>query len=411
MARAVRIRMYRTGFGDCFLLSFGPATSARHVLVDFGAHMHGEIGTMGAIMDNIELETGKKLLLVVSTHFHRDHISGFGEFGDRFAKFTIGEVWMPWTDNPDDPEAAALQKKQLALYDLLDKHLRIALNATEKDPRYAAALFALSNLKGNEPAKSALRRGFGTGASVRYFQAGGVVAKVGNLAGLSADILSPPKDKAALGRMNPPADQRFLTGPGDMTSSVRPFPNLEIREGDSDYAALLEESQPFVGPEDLDKLHDAAEAPADRLALVLDSVRNNTSLVIVFRFQGRTMLFPGDAQWGNWQSWIGTDSARQLLSELDFFKVAHHGSENATPVDVVHGLRAAGLAAMVPTQIEPFPTIPRMPLLKELEGHCAGNVAVRSDWVGVTDAPAGPMPIPKFPKGYRVGKLWIDYTF
>jgi hypothetical protein len=411
MAKALRIRMYRTGFGDCFLLSFGSAASARHVLVDFGAHMHGEIGTMSAIMDNIELETSKKLLLVVSTHFHRDHISGFGQFADRFGKFAIGEVWMPWTDDPDDPDAAALQKKQLALYELLDNHLRIALKATEKDPRYAAALFALSNLKGNEPAKSAVRRGFGTGATVRYFQAGAAVAKVANLAGLSAEILSPPKDKAALGRMNPPSDQRFLTRPGDMTTAVHPFPNLEIRVGDGDFATLKAEGQPLVARQDLDFLHDAAEAPADRLALVLDSVRNNTSLVIVFRFQGRTLLFPGDAQWGNWQSWIGTDTARQLLSELDFFKVAHHGSENATPVDVVHGLRATGVAAMVPTQIKPFPTIPRMPLLKELEGHCVGHVAVRSDWVEVTDAPVGPKPVPKFPKGYRVGKLWIDYTF
>ena len=411
MAKAVRIRMYRTGFGDCFLLSFGPRKSARHVLVDFGAHMHGEIGTMAAIMDNIERETGKKLLLLVSTHFHRDHISGFGQFADRFAEFAIGEVWMPWTDNPDDPDAAALQKKQLALYELLDNHLRIAVKATENDPRYAAALLALSNLKGNEPAKSALRRGFGTGATVRYFQAGGAVAKVGDFAGLSADILSPPKDKAALSRMNPPADQRFLTGPGDMTRAIRPFPNLEIRVGDPDYATLMGESQPLVADQDLDFLHNAAETPADRLALVLDSVRNNTSLVIVFRFQGKTLLFPGDAQWGNWQSWIGTDRARQLLSEVDFFKVAHHGSENATPVDVVHGLRDSGIAAMVPTQIKPFPTIPRMPLLNELGSHCAGHVAVRSDWVQVTDAPVGPIPIPKFPKGYRVGKLWIDYTF
>jgi hypothetical protein len=55
-----------------------------------------------------------------------------------------------------------------------------------------------------------------------------------------------------------------------------------------------------------------------------------------------------------------------------------------------------------------FPSIPGIPLLKELEGYCAGQVAVRSDWVGVADAPAGP--IPEFPKGYRAGKLWIDYT-
>src|SRR6266849_8018968 len=136
--------------------------------------------------------------------------------------------------------------------------------------------------------------------------------------------------------------------------------------------------------------------PAERLALALDSVRNNASLVIVFRFQGRTLLFPGDAQWGNWQSWIGTDAAKQLLSEVDFLKVAHHGSENATPVDVVNALKRAGLAEMVPTQVNPFPTIPRMPLLTALEKRCAGHVAIRSDWIDVEDAPEGPTPKPHF---------------
>jgi len=53
-----------------------------------------------------------------------------------------------------------------------------------------------------------------------------------------------------------------------------------------------------------------------------------------------------------------------MLNEVDFLKVAHHGSENATPVNVVHALKDSGLAVMVPTQVKPFPTIPRMPLLR-----------------------------------------------
>src|SRR5258707_7617776 len=120
--------MYRTGFGDCFLLSFGP-TQLQHVLVDFGAHMHGEIGTMDAVMDNIEETTGKKLALVVASHAHRDHISGFGKFADRFARFEIGEVWMPWTDNSKDEEAQALASKHLRLYDALERHLALTAGA------------------------------------------------------------------------------------------------------------------------------------------------------------------------------------------------------------------------------------------------------------------------------------------
>jgi hypothetical protein len=78
---------------------------------------------------------------------------------------------------------------------------------------------------------------------------------------------------------------------------------------------------------------------------------------------------------------------------------------------VVHALKAAGLAVMVPTQIKPFPTIPRMPLLQELEKHCQGSVAVRSDWIDVQHAPTGPAPKPAFPAGFKAGEVWIDYEF
>ncbi len=413
MPSTIRIRMYRPGFGDCFLITFGIGEAARHVLIDFGAHMHGEIGTMGQIMDDIEKTTGSELEIIVATHQHRDHISGFGQFAARFAKFNIGQVWLPWTDNPHDQDAASLRKKHLALYDALENHLRLGLRATEADPKYAAALDALSNLRGNDTAVSELGRGFSTGATVHYFEGNASVTKVGGIAGLSAEFLAPPRDAAFLSRMNPPADQHFLAAPGVRADGVHPFPKLEISPdpNDVDYKAIVTEGQPVLSPETAKALQEIAEAPAERLALALDSVRNNTSLVILFRYQGRALLFPGDAQWGNWQSWIGTDQARQLLSEVDFLKVAHHGSENATPVDVVHALKAAGLAVMVPTQIDPFPTIPRKPLLQELEKHCEGSVAVRSDWIDVQNAPTGPAPKPTFPKGFEPGEVWIDYVF
>ena len=392
MATCIRVRMYRTGFGDCFLLSMRSSVPARHVLVDFGAHMHGEIVTMDAIMENIEFETGKRLELIVATHAHRDHISGFDKFAARFAEFQIGEVWMPWTDNPNNKNAASLQMRHLALYETLERHLRIALKATEENAKYAAALEALYNLKGNEKATMELRRAFGTSARVRYLSATIVLSNVGEAKGLSAEILGPPDDKSFLARITPPANQRFIAAVDGAASAVHPFPSLEIKVDDSDYEAIRNDGQPLLSTDQLNRLHDLAELPADRLALALDNARNNTSLVILFRFKDKSLLFPGDAQWGSWQSWIGTDHACKLLGELDFLKVAHHGSENATPVDVVKALRSAGLAAMVPTQEKPFPTIPRPPLLSELAKRCAGGVAVRSDWVEIPSAPIGPKP-------------------
>jgi len=415
----IRVRMYRTGFGDCFLIRFGKGLETRYMLIDFGAHMHGDIGTMCQIMEDIEKTTRSKLEVIVATHQHRDHISGFGQFADRFAKFKIGEVWLPWTDDPNDERARSFRTKQLALYDALDTHLRVGLKATEADQKYTAALDALANLRGNEAAVTELQRGFGTGASVHYFEGGQSITKVGRIAGLSAEFLAPPKDSSFLSRMNPPADQHFLTAPGVRADDVHPFPKLEIKAvpTDPDYSAILEEGQPILAPKAIKALEGMADFSADRLALALDNVRNNTSLVILFRYQGKVLLFPGDAQWGNWQSWIGTDRANEILKEVDFLKVAHHGSENATPVEVVQALKAAGLAVMVPTQTKPFPTIPRKPLLEALEKHCLDNVAVRSDWIGVqgapTDpgAPTNPAAQPPLPPGFSLGPVWIDFSF
>jgi hypothetical protein len=82
-------------------------------------------------------------------------------------------------------------------------------------------------------------------------------------------------------------------------------------------------------------------------ATQLNSFLNNQSLVVLFSFKGKNLLFVGDAQAGNWEHWIYgtddpdkkasgtiTDDAQRILSNLDFYKVGHHGSSNATPIPV-----------------------------------------------------------------------------
>ena len=63
---------------------------------------------------------------------------------------------------------------------------------------------------------------------------------------------------------------------------------------------------------------------------------NNTSLVLLFELptSGKTLLFTGDAQRGNWISWgkLSFDgrTTKDLLAECVFYKAGHHGSHNAT---------------------------------------------------------------------------------
>lgn len=103
-----------------------------------------------------------------------------------------------------------------------------------------------------------------------------------------------------------------------------------------------------------------------RLALQVDRMINNTSLVLAFRLpDGRVLLFAGDAQVGNWLSWHDIQpqdwrrpegglvdyrpAAADLLARTAVYKVGHHGSHNATLKR--HGLEMMpdGLIAFVPT--------------------------------------------------------------
>ena len=100
--------------------------------------------------------------------------------------------------------------------------------------------------------------------------------------------------------------------------------------------AVLENMQP-----------DVLAATADKL----DGTLNNQSLVVLFTCRGKKLLFVGDAQSGNWEYWlygsvtgkapgIGTEGD-EILGSIDFYKVGHHGSTNATPIPAVGALNEA----------------------------------------------------------------------
>src|SRR5438045_2440733 len=88
----IRVRMYRVGFGDCFLLTLPTAAGPRHVLVDCGVHSRGNIDMLGPAVENIAQVTDGKLAIVILTHAHQDHLAGFGKFDARFRTFEVGEV-------------------------------------------------------------------------------------------------------------------------------------------------------------------------------------------------------------------------------------------------------------------------------------------------------------------------------
>lgn len=109
------------------------------------------------------------------------------------------------------------------------------------------------------------------------------------------------------------------------------------------------------------------------------------------------LLFPGDAQVGNWLSWANlswdvTDAAGNktkvtaddLLARTVFYKVGHHGSHNATMRG--HGLELMSsdqLLAMIPvhraTAKDQEWKFPYRPLWDRLKEKTAGRVVLADD--------------------------------
>jgi beta-lactamase superfamily II metal-dependent hydrolase len=393
--------MYRVGFGDCFLVTLA---GTHHILVDCGVHNTGHVKADGEDLlqkafENIQQATGRKLAIVIATHAHQDHVSGYGTFADQFKEFDIGEVWMPWTEDPNDATARQWRGKKEALVGLLQTRLAAAGDAV------AAA--AVDNATANPAAMQALHSGFGK-ATVRYLKAGDTVDAPAGLTGFSARILGPPQDQSFISKMNPPGSDHYLrmaiTAADGHT--VHPFPGWDLEESHllPDWLRLDAKLTGLISA--------AAEFSAAAVAFSLDKMLNNTSIVALFTFAGKHMLFPGDAQYGDWAYWYKKTGA-EVLSDICFYKVAHHGSMNATPKGALEEMPLGKFAAMASTQSKPFPSIPQPNLITAIGERTAGAF-VQSDSIPVAGAVAGPK-LGTLPAGFvqgeeSQGEYWFDYS-
>src|SRR5262249_29399726 len=153
-------------------------------------------------------------------------------------------------------------------------------------------------------------------------------------------------------------------------NQLQPFANKwDVRPSDPEMKHLH-----LSEPEKKRLQHELANDSLDSLAFALDNAMNNTSLVTLFAFRGQTLLFPGDAQYGNWQDWLDQDGSADILSSIKFLKVAHHGSVNATPTDALEKMATGKFAALVSTQNVPWDSIPRIPLMDRLKQRTKNKV-------------------------------------
>jgi beta-lactamase superfamily II metal-dependent hydrolase len=359
------MRMYNIGFGDSFLLTSASGPRTWRMLVDCGVHAHGasDHHVDQIVGDIIALCTDSdgtpRIDVVVATHRHRDHISGFAD--ERWQQVEVGEVWLPWTEDPTDELANELRATQ----DALALSLQLALEA-EGDPNADLALNSLTN----EDAMWTLRQGFAGDSVVRRYVVSdpSTPNELPGLPGGRVNFLGPGRDEKALRRMDPPSAERWLTLAPRSTSPQSegsPFPSYEVSE--VDYFALMRDDRLLVEASLRRKLAGASGPDALAAAAWLDRVLNNTSVVVLLRVGDASVLLPGDAQWGAWLPLLDAVDVRSLLSGVTVYKVSHHGSHNGTPRTLAEEVFGDAVTSVVSFRhIERWPHIPKSNLMEAL---------------------------------------------
>lgn len=413
----VTIRMYHVGFGDCFLLTVPGPQRKHRVLIDCGVHAGTKRSTadpsfkehVAKIVDDLRSDSDPTIDVVVVTHRHRDHVHGFS-YHDLWEGVTVGEVWMPWVENPHDPIALGLRtgqddvarltfhalrslsaaRRAAANDDAVDEAIEIVYNSTANGAAFAQ-LHGKGGFTMDENGNTAGK------AKPRYLPRNGYRPDILDARDLQdllpntvVHILGPSHDPRVIRQLDPPAGAGYLRlrpvddsvpdnecppEPDDVSTAPLPF-ELDMQSDESAYEFETEQKSL------LRELCAGGLANPLELAYRIDKSLNGTSLVLVFQIGDLKLLFPGDAQWGSWQVMLDDEHTAKLLEGVAFYKVGHHGSHNATPRALVETMLIQGTtkAAMIPVAATNYSggwqDIPKTALVTALEEK---TIVLRSD--------------------------------
>jgi beta-lactamase superfamily II metal-dependent hydrolase len=409
------IRMYNTGFGDCFLLTIPTAAGPRRMLIDCGTHpastgpRQARRDAVPLLFSDLQAEAGKlRIDVVVASHRHRDHLSGFE--APEFRTLEVGEVWMPWTENPDDPVATALRER-MGITALALAAARQGIERTS--PAVAAAvqeLLANDLAIKNEASMETLWTGFLGHPTRQYLSARPEPLETPLLPGVRIHLLGPMTDEKTIRTLEPPKKETFahVGDPAVAPATVEDTDEPPLRPPFDDEwatpAVVARKSAAFKGIRVSGQIVGAIrDLAADELlaaAASMTSSINGTSLMFVLEFGGLFLFFPGDAQWGTWKKVLDDPKSRALLQRCTFYKVGHHGSHNASPRTFIEEVMSANAVAAVPVApVKVWPAIPQTDLVDAIKK------------LPVTVVQSNPPPVGVVPNVTVRGDQSIDFAF
>src|SRR5262245_22172627 len=382
--RHVTIRMYNVGFGDAFLALIPDGDGERRILFDCGSIEAAPGLAMSSVVDRIvsdvpDAKGVARIDVVVATHRHKDHVSGFGL--QAWGGVHVKEVWMPWTEDPADEEARRIRDGQSNLASAINTALtnRSAALGAEPDEELSRYkdIVANSLMLKNEGAMETLHSGFSGNPKRRFRSAksgGDRTLETDALPGVKVHILGPSRQPDVIRDMNPPKGESYLRLRGEAAAHnglpPPPFPPQFRQENYTGTGTL-----PKGDPQEIERAGAMSDLAA---AVALDKAVNGTSLMLMLEISGLFLLFPGDAQWGTWKAVMEDPEWREMLGRVKFYKVGHHGSHNATPKHFVEEMIPDGICAMASTLTRRiWPEIPKKELLTGLAAKHAS--IARSD--------------------------------